>query len=690
MKVHNLNPETTDKLTFTTELTYDGFGRLATLTYDDAEVVTHDYDSGGLLRSMAGAKGEFDYAYVNRLEYDEFLVRKFLEAGNGVQTVYNFDAETRRLARQVTDTPVREVQDLNYTYDLVGNVLRLDNTVPAPQSDLMVGPSTQTYEYDPYYRLVAAEGTYAFAPGKTRTYDYDISYDDHGNIVTKKQTDTVFNSPGKKGLVQKPTSYDYSLQYASSRPHVLTKVAQRPYTFDLNGNFTGWTDPKTGQYRAVTWDATNHARSVQDQGATTRYTYDEQGQLAIERGPEGETSFVNRWYTVRNGSVPWKHVWAGDDRLAIKRSFDVCPPEPPVVDPPLDPTTDPTTDPDAEPTTAENGGSTDGDDGDGDGDGEVDEDCGFEHMVYFLHKDLQGSTNVITDGTGLVFEHLEYFPGGEIWVLEHSTIHRTMYLYAGGYLDEFRNLLNLGQRWYEPREQFLYSPDPVLVDDPWQVIDDPGLLPAYSYAGSNPLRFADVDGRAPTWVQAKPAQALAAATWQRTNPSPGAQAARSGGPKLGAAREVYRGSRLWKALVRFAHTERAKKLADFSDRFDAKPLVEVNFVKSGDGWGLKDVKLSPTFGFKQFTVAKGTAGQTDAQAGADSTPTNPGANTGQGPGAAQGGPPSAGPGAAGPGGAPPGGAGGPAAGNAAPPQPAGGPALGGHRGANPVPPSAAN
>ena len=74
---------------------------------------------------------------------------------------------------------------------------------------------------------------------------------------------------------------------------------------------------------------------------------------------------MNRWYTVHNGTVAWKEIWADDDRIATKRVF------------------------------------TDG---------------SPEFMRYFLHKDLQGSTNIVTDDTGLVFQHDEYSPSGEIWV----------------------------------------------------------------------------------------------------------------------------------------------------------------------------------------------------------------------------------------------------------------------------------
>ncbi|HTE60385.1 MAG TPA: toxin TcdB middle/N-terminal domain-containing protein [Solirubrobacteraceae bacterium] len=582
MLVHNLNDENEQRLTFTTGFTYDGFGRTRTLTYPDGEVLEHDYDSGGLLASVAGDKGFQHYAYLDRLEYDEFLDRRFQQTGNGVKTTYRYDAATRRLARQNADAPDREIQDLNYAYDRVGNVLSMRNEVPAPVPSLKGGPSAQTYRYDPYYRLRSADGEYRFAPSKRRNYTYATTYDVNGNVTSKDQADVV-TGPGGSRITQKPTTYELpAIQYGSSRPHQITRIGKRPYTFDANGNFTGWTEDKGGQRRTVTWDATDRMRSVADQGSTTRYTYDESGRRAIERGPAGETAFVNQWYTVRNGSVATKQIWAGSERLAQQRQFA---------------------------------------------------DGTYEFMRYFLHKDLQGSTNVVTDDDGKVFQHMEYFPSGETWVLEHSDVHRTPYLFTGGYLDEVRNLVDLGARWYEPREQFLYSADPVLEDDPDQVVDDPALLPAYSYAESSPLTLVDLTGRQPSAartaftnafgrvfrrgqpaaaqaaVQAAPAAAApasaaaappappAAAPAPANAPAQGPAGAPAGGPaaQQPATAKGWRSSRLWQALEGLATPQRIQKWGAFTDRFEAKPLVAINLSKGADGWQVQDVKLAPTF-----------------------------------------------------------------------------------------------
>ncbi len=575
MLVHNLNDPVGQKVNFTTTFDYDTFGRLKGLVYPDGQALTNAYDSGGLLKSVSGKKGATPYPYVDRLEYDEFSNRRFVKAGNGVTTEYSYSPTTRRLTRQVTNTPVREIQDLNYGYDPVGNVRKLDNQVPPPSPNLFGGPSVQNYSYDQYYRLTSADGTYTGAPNKVRTYTFSNAYDNSGNVNAKSQLDKL------EKTIQKPTTYDLALTYRSDKKHQLDKVGSRLYKFDPSGNSLGWVDSKSGALRTVTWDATNRVRSVSDQGGTTTYAYDESGRLGIERGPQGEKVFVNPWYTVVNASVIWKNVFAGDDRVASQRVF------------------------------------TDGT---------------YEKFRYFAHKDLQGSTNMITDDKALVFQHFEYFPSGEQWVVEQGTDNRTPYGFTGAYFDEVRQMIDLGARWYEPREQFLYAPDPVLQDDPGQVIDDPALLPAYSYAESNPLRLVDLDGRRSQDVQRQlkefanlisdptKAQALQANIDRRARRAERMQqsndlakvlqnplAAKAIQQLVDAAAQQAESAAAAEAVraARQAKWEaREERFKTVKDLLEEKPLLELNFKRTSDGFKFESFKVSPTLGLKQFTVKK--------------------------------------------------------------------------------------
>ncbi|MDH4077531.1 MAG: hypothetical protein OEW29_16495 [Acidimicrobiia bacterium] len=413
-------------------------------------------------------------------------------------------------------------------------MLALVNDMPPAAPGLFGGPSTQRFAYDALYRLTGATGTAEVAPKKRRDFTLALTYDSAGNVTRKAQTDQIFtNSP--KGVVQSPTTYDLGFEY-NGTTHQLARTGTRAWSHDADGNTSGWTDDATGQRRAVTWDAQGRMVAVADQGSTTTYAYDDTGRLGIERGPGGETAFVNRWYRVRNGSVAWKDVWIGDRRIATKRQFD---------------------------------------------------DGAEELQGYFFHTDLQGSTNMVTDAGGLAFQHLEYFPGGEVWIHEHSDVFRTPELFTGAYYDEFRDLYSVGQRWYAPREQMFMSVDPALTQESLKTVADPGLLWAYSYAENNPGRFVDRDGRLP-----RSAQEAAYAAFARRPLTPEQltgvvsatlSAADRTGPKL---------LRFLRAPQSSPAFTRLKAVATF----EPKPLVKVDLVRTPKGLQLKKVKVGLVFG----------------------------------------------------------------------------------------------
>ncbi len=54
-----------------------------------------------------------------------------------------------------------------------------------------------------------------------------------------------------------------------------------------------------------------------------------------------------------------------------------------------------------------------------------------EKFQYFYHPDHLGSTSYVTDASGEVYQHLEYFAFGETFVEEHNNTDRTPYLFNG-------------------------------------------------------------------------------------------------------------------------------------------------------------------------------------------------------------------------------------------------------------------
>jgi RHS repeat-associated protein len=436
---------------YTTEYAHDSFGRLATLTYPDGEVVTYGYDSGGQVNEVEGVKAGNRYRYLERLEYDRYGQRVFMEAGNKIATQYAYDPDSRRLA----SLRAGAFQNLSYRYDPVGNLLGIENDVPLPKASEFGGPSEQTFQYDDLYRLTGATGSFGMATNKTRRYGLSLAYDVLHNLVSKQQTDDIVQS--QKALPQRDTTYALAYAYAGSQPRAATRIGDRAYRYDATGNLVGWSDDRNGTRSTVVWDDAGRMASLSLNGHELAYTYDHAGERASKRGPQGETVYVNPYFTIRNGQDGEKHVFVGGTRLASKQMGQPGPGE----------------------TTRGH--------------------APVEKEVYYYHPDHLGSTAYVTDARGQVYQHIEYFPSGETWVEEATNIQRTPYRFIDKELDEESGLYYFGARYYDPRTSAWQSADPATME----YLDGAGLggvynslnLAAYAYAGHNPLKYVDLDGR---------------------------------------------------------------------------------------------------------------------------------------------------------------------------------------------------
>jgi RHS repeat-associated protein len=443
----------------TTEFTIDSFGRVLSMLYPDGEVLTYGYDRGGLLQKVEGQKAGERYGYIEQLGYNELEQRVRVKYGNGVETRYAYEPETRRLSDLDTNTQHgAKIQRLHYTYDLLGNILGLRNDIPAQRPNAYGGPTEQSFQYDDLDQLVGATGDYRVAPSQRRQYAMQLGYDEIGNIVRKAQSD-VSVKPSGQGVVQKPTSYDFAYAYGSSRPHAATHVGDRTYHFDGNGNQTGWHDDRSGQQRTIVWNEEDRPSSIADTGQTTTFLYNAEGQRTHKIGQQGETVYVNQFYTVKNGQIATKHVFAGDSRVAsqVAQSSGNGTPE--------------------------------------------------ERLLYFYHPDHLGSTSYVTDEDGEVFQHEEYFPFGETWVTEQANTERTPYLFNGKELDEELGLYDFGARYYDPRLSQWLSPDPILAQyldgAPAGGVYRPINLGLYTYTWNNPLVLVDPTGCWPSLADLK-------------------------------------------------------------------------------------------------------------------------------------------------------------------------------------------
>ena len=158
---------------------------------------------------------------------------------------------------------------------------------------------------------------------------------------------------------------------------------------------------------------------------------------------------------------------------------------------------------------------------------------------YYYHSDHLGSVQFVTDWKGRQYEHIEYTPYGELWTYKSKTamlflttynnflakqpaglieevaagLDKLPFRFTGKELDEETGLYYYGARYLDPKYSRWLSGDPALNDYiPKAPIDDeakkhnenlPGMgglfnvvnLHVYHYAGNNPVKYTDPDGR---------------------------------------------------------------------------------------------------------------------------------------------------------------------------------------------------
>jgi RHS repeat-associated protein len=150
------------------------------------------------------------------------------------------------------------------------------------------------------------------------------------------------------------------------------------------------------------------------------------------------------------------------------------------------------------------------------GNGGTEQNVGFESIHrYWYHGDHLGSAQTVTNWTGELHERIEYTPYGELWI-EHkyeAEEGALPYRFTGKELDSETGFYYYGARYMDPKTSRWISGDPAMgeyipgapVND--EVRKQNGNLPGgggifnlvnlhvYHYAGNNPLKYTDPDGR---------------------------------------------------------------------------------------------------------------------------------------------------------------------------------------------------
>jgi len=293
-----------DIYTFTTQWEYDTWNRLTKMVYPDGEELSYTYNTGGLLRSMSGKRLGHRYNYLTRLGYDKFENRVYLSYGNGTETTYDYEQDRRRLSHITAATSNgRKMMDNTYSYDKVNNILSLVNEAPQVTPNKKGGPFEYVYQYDDLYRLTHAEGDWKGATHEQR-YELDMQYSPTGSILHKTQTHDCmsYDEPGT-WVPKHKTTYDWEYKYEGSKPHAPSQIGENAYSYDANGNTTGWQSTKNNQRRNILWDEENRIRAIAENGTTHHYIYDASGERVIKATGDGQAIYINGFPMGGSGTV---------------------------------------------------------------------------------------------------------------------------------------------------------------------------------------------------------------------------------------------------------------------------------------------------------------------------------------------------------------------------------------------------
>ncbi len=191
---------------YVTTMTYDTSGRLGAVQYPSGYGVQYLYHACGVLEKIVEANTNLVLWQAKKLDSNGRIVESVL--GNKATTYKTLDTQTGQLTNVRTigggGNAGAVLQDLSYTFDLIGNPTQRTNNLTGMRED---------FTYDGLSRLIASQA------GKESPVE--VSYDAAGNILQKTDVGT----------------YNYDTH--GSNPYaVLGTTGEHPenYTYDAAGN----------------------------------------------------------------------------------------------------------------------------------------------------------------------------------------------------------------------------------------------------------------------------------------------------------------------------------------------------------------------------------------------------------------------------------------------------------------------
>ncbi len=286
---------------FPSSAQFDALSRPILATLPDKSIIEPKYNEANSLDSLKVkilGNGNF-VTFLDSQDYDAKGQRQFAKFGNGTITEYFYDPKTFRLINlvtklQETDPDNQSIQNLQYTFDAVGNIVQQRDDAQQTHffKNAVVYPESK-FEYDALYQLKRATGReHAGLGGDTqrnnadlpfitqlphendstavRNYSEQYEYDDLGNIKNLKHIATGANwaTNYKYEYEDDPTNKTNRLK-ATNLPGDPDGVFSATYFHDLHGNMTSM--PHLSAPDSMKWNFNDQLKELNLGGGGNAY-----------------------------------------------------------------------------------------------------------------------------------------------------------------------------------------------------------------------------------------------------------------------------------------------------------------------------------------------------------------------------------------------------------------------------------
>lgn len=272
-----------DNVTYTLTQTYDSIGRPEKTIYPTGFQARNVYNTFGFLKEVRRAdNGKNDVYWMA----DNYSVTGKVDIeiyGNGLVNRRGYSNATGRLQSASIDAgrlgpwgPFT-VQDLRYTYDLLGNV---KTRTDAPTDRY------ETFQYDGLDRLVSH--------ARTGASTVTVAYDQRGNITNKSDVG--------------------SYVYGGPRPHAVTQAGASSYVYDGNGNMVSGAD------RTLTWTSFNQLLSATKAGIITAFAFGAVHERVKQTSNGTTTIYIGGIFEKVSAGSAWEHkhyIMGPTGRIAV-------------------------------------------------------------------------------------------------------------------------------------------------------------------------------------------------------------------------------------------------------------------------------------------------------------------------------------------------------------------------------------